>query len=771
MELVLNDDLGFKISDDSFLFLSNPVNAVVNDGQSLNCNFTKHEKTPFAFLGIDGDLISDAGEDGDIQITREFFVSSQDDNTMAMRIILTNNSNKDIGLNKIKAIQVDNENSFLIADGKMADWKVLRFPFNKMDIPSYYKPTTVDKDFEDAVFSQIHAIPGQGCVFDTMNVETRTITSGPITIFQNHKKSDQPKLMFSILGIDNHFVDMRLTTTQDRQNLKEFVIDYNFDGVVVEPGGEISSHWLLIKTDVSEDNLLNAYADAVAKTNNLPERTKESPTVYCSWYFYTFEFTQQHLDDELEFMTQNDTPIDYFQIDDGWMDYYGSYDADPVKFPDGMEAAAQKISDAGMIPGIWLCPFVIDIDSPILKKYPDIYQCKANGEKLLYDTTTNDCYVVDPTRPGAKEFIFETFTKVKDWGYRYFKLDWLRAMYEFDDVVFYDQRVNRAMAYKMTLEWMRQAVGNDCYILGCGGFSDPGNIGLVDGQRICKDVKGMWDGPSETPKSGTLVNIKQNFMRNFSNRFWDVDPDATQIRLRDKPFSPKERKCMGVYHSQGFYTEEEAFSVCIHQYITGGLICLSERFPELQQSRLDMFRHIVPPFGGPAKVLDYDHPDCPTLFLKEIAPTCESLGKWWTLCIGNWEEHDVTRKIKISDLGLDDASTQYAVMEFRNQEFLGLKKADDEIEITIPSHGMRILRITPWDGQSTKLLGTDLHITGGACEIAEFKVENGTATGRIGTKWNYPVKVTVGVPSAGNITVYNEVVPAGQTEFTIRIGE
>ena len=46
------------------------------------------------------------------------------------------------------------------------------------------------KPFEDAVFSVIDAIPGQGVVYNRMNVERRTITSESLAILR-HKESRQ----------------------------------------------------------------------------------------------------------------------------------------------------------------------------------------------------------------------------------------------------------------------------------------------------------------------------------------------------------------------------------------------------------------------------------------------------------------------------------------------------------------------------------------------------------------------------------------------------
>ena len=99
---------------------------------------------------------------------------------------------------------------------------------------------------------------------------------------------------------------------------------------------------------------------------------------------------------------------------------------------------------------------------------------------------------------------------------------------------------------------------------------------------------------------------------------------------------------------------------------------------------------------------------------------------------------------------------------------MGLFGPDDTIEITVPAHGTRVLRLIPWDGEHPKIIGTDCHITGGACEILECTIGTGRIEGKIASKWNYPVVVTAGFPTeAGGITIVKSRVPAGETHFAM----
>ena len=758
----------YTIASADFQIHSDSITVQLEGEQELTAfAFSDEMENPYTLGDARGTVFTDTSNTSGVQVKREIFVSG-DGKRAAIRFAIKNLRDSRMHFNGINILEIDDDASLSVGGGTMAAWKMLRYPFHKNDIPSYFRPTTVDKDFEDAVFSCVGAVPGQGVLYNRLNVGTRTISSGPVLIIRNTQRKEAPLLMLCTMGIEKHFMEMFLTTTDDRQHLASFTVECNFDGIAIDPGEEVNTHWLLISTANHESDLLDVYTGTVAARYNLPPVKRPPLTVYCSWYFYTFNMTEQHVLEELTEIKKKKIPLDVFQIDDGWMNNYGSYQHDPTKFPNGMAFAAKKIKEAGMVAGIWSCPFVIEVDSPILENYPDIHQIDKDGNAIIYDTSINDCYVVDPTSPKASEYFEEIFTRFKEWGYRYFKIDWLRSMYEFNTVRFRNPKVNRAMAYTMALQQIRKILDPDCYVTGCGGLSDPGNFGLVNAQRTCKDVRGIWRGPEEVNKSGAIIHLKQNLLRSYINRFYHSDPDGTQIRIRKTPFFENERKCVGVYQSEGHYTDEEAFTICAQQYLCGGLVMISERFPELQEHRLAMLRHIAPVSAPPARIIDFDTPVCPTLFLTEVTPTCSDLDTWWTLTVGNWEDESVTRTLRIGEEMLPAGADRFAAFEFRTQEFMGVFGRDDEINVIVPAHAVRVVRLTPWDDQSPKILGTDCHITGGACEIAECSFSPTRIDGTVAPKWDYPVVVTAGFPEpAGSAAVVQATVPAGRTQFSL----
>jgi hypothetical protein len=153
--------------------------------------------------------------------------------------------------------------------------------------------------------------------------------------------------------------------------------------------------------------------------------------------------------------------------------------------------------------------------------------------------------------------------------------------------------------------------------------------------------------------------------------------------------------------------------------------------------------------------------------LTAITPECQALGPWHTLSVANWDdEATVTRTITLREIGLAEEAP-CAVFEFHDQTLLGLKGSDDPIELEIPPHGTRLLRIAPYR-QKPLIVGTDLHFSGGGCELAEVTVGEKEIRGQVHTRWDYPVVVSAIWPAGRGVKLTAVTVPAGQKDFILR---
>jgi len=120
-----------------------------------------------------------------------------------------------------------------------------------------------------------------------------------------------------------------------------------------------------------------------------------------------------------------------FQVDDGWEKSVGDWEADPVKFPGGMKATAERIEARGLIPGLWLAPFIAQNGAAVVREHPDWILRTRDGKPVVCGYNNGwdgNYYALDISRPEVEDYLVRLFeTVVEDWGYRYLKLDFLFA--------------------------------------------------------------------------------------------------------------------------------------------------------------------------------------------------------------------------------------------------------------------------------------------------------------------------------------------------------
>ncbi|MEV7003721.1 CBM35 domain-containing protein [Streptomyces sp. NPDC093982] len=127
---------------------------------------------------------------------------------------------------------------------------------------------------------------------------------------------------------------------------------------------------------------------------------------------------------------------EYVNIDAGWwmdwswksqFDEYGRQNADPVRFPSGMKAVADRIHAKGLKPGIYL-PVGLEKGAYNDGKNPIWNADGCTTGDIVYDDlrTTNgwdSAYKIDFSNPCAQKYIDSQAQMFADWGYDFLKLD------------------------------------------------------------------------------------------------------------------------------------------------------------------------------------------------------------------------------------------------------------------------------------------------------------------------------------------------------------
>jgi len=389
--------------------------------------------------------------------------------------------------------------------------------------------------------------------------------------------------------------------------------------------------------------------------------------------------------------------FEYIQIDDGYQPAHGDW-TNNDKFPHGLDWLADYIKDKGFIPGIWVAPFWVVPKAKNYKKHEDII-LKLDENVYVWDISTQE----------ARDWLRNTFSQIKAWGYDYVKIDFLLWAYNS-----LDDRANKYMtkteAYREALKAIREGVGEDTFILGCGAPMLP-SIGIVNGMRIGPDVSTDWH---------VILNcVNPTATRWFYHRkVWDNDPDCLVVR---EPL-----------------TEEQAKAWASLIAISGGMVLESDNMQELPAKRLEIVRKCMPPYGKAGIPLDLDETALPTKWLLTLDRQDAYIVGIFNWDDGRWEklELDLDKILPVAG--------PFLVYNVWDEEFLGERS---KFVFDMPPASCKVLAIVK-KASHPVVLATNRHILAGAIDVDEvsWSRQNHTLAVRHKNVWNKKYTVTIWVP-------------------------
>ncbi|MFT3925263.1 MAG: alpha-galactosidase [Myxococcales bacterium] len=409
----------------------------------------------------------------------------------------------------------------------------------------------------------------------------------------------------------------------------------------------------------------------------------EAEVGWCSWYHYFTKIDEQIIRMNLrEAVRLKPTiPFSLFQIDDGWQSALGDWLLPSKTFPCGMGAMASEIKQAGFRPGLWLAPFVAYPNSRLYAEHPEWFvrdemgaprYAMYNNHWGLFDSAR----ALDLTHPDVQAWLRKLFHTIAHvWGYQFIKIDFLHAAGLPGKR--HDPNVSGAQALRRGLEIIRETVGEDVRVLGCGLPLGPA-IGLVDSNRVGMDVAPYWSNWLSTyvgndyDMMSAKVALRNALTRSFMHRrLWQNDPDC--ILLRD---------------AKTRLTQHEIHSVVTVAALCGGTLLISDDLSLLGPAQRALAQRTLELHARACemrtRVLDLMERDFPTLFL------CEGQGRAY-LAVFNPDDQPVQGRV---DLLRHGALRRYRRKERVSEYWSGASYPvrSGSVELgTIPRHGVRLL--------------------------------------------------------------------------------
>ena len=219
--------------------------------------------------------------------------------------------------------------------------------------------------------------------------------------------------------------------------------------------------------------------------------------------------------ENLDVLGPADLPVDVVQIDDAWQAEVGDWLELSGRFA-SLGDLAGRIRAAGRRPGVWLAPFLATARAAVAREHPDWFPSWAGVN------WNAELRGMDLSRPGPRAYLRETFDRLRALGFDYFKIDFLYA----------GALSANLEAYRSGLRLIRDAIGEDAYLLGCGAPILP-SVGLVDAMRVSADIALHYepsDGPDPCQPSQVGAELSTVGRAWQHGRFWVNDPDCIVAR-------------------------------------------------------------------------------------------------------------------------------------------------------------------------------------------------------------------------------------------------
>jgi hypothetical protein len=458
-----------------------------------------------------------------------------------------------------------------------------------------------------------------------------------------------------------------------------------------------------------------------------PEKIRFKGTLagYCSWYYYYTKVTEQDMIKNLNFFKSNKGyPVNLIQLDDGYQPEVGDFDKIiSEKFPNGMRYLVDNIHDSGYLAGLWIAPFIAQDRSILFKEHPDWFLRDKDDKLILAGINWGSkVYSLDVSKNEVVNHIKSLVqTIIEDWKYDYIKIDFVYAS-EIIGSKYYIPGMTRAEVYRNGVEFIRDQMGDDALLLGCGAPLGP-SIGLVDAMRIGADTAAKW---RIIGKIGDFLHYRLNIalpalkpamlgtiLRNFMhNKLWTNDPDCVVVRTNKSKLNIDEIK----------------FQLTV-MGLSGGMIMFSDDLTLLEEERLRYMKLLLPPYKERALSIDMLKKRDPELFgLYTEAP----IGKRLLLVLLNWKDRRNSIQFKIRDvlttLNASITTSKFYIFDFwKNRLLPGLFGIDEEITISnIAKHGCVYYSIIPIDPnlEIPIIISSNLHITQGCQEITNVEYDD-----------------------------------------------
>ncbi len=466
--------------------------------------------------------------DDNIRIT---VVISDEEDHLAIKYTIDNLSDEELSLDKIitsiDRFAIPKSENYRVFKNGYQSWSLTRsYSLNDKEIASWLSCMNILQDNERNLPSG-HAGAFNSTMFTAIGSDSST---------------------YCVIGQGKPFNQYLYCNWVSTEGIIRLDLVHDFCNVVMSPSAKVRADLIYI---IINNNINQALEKYFLLLKPQMQIRKKVPRGWCSWYYYYTKVSEKIIYENLNYLANKRKYFDIFQLDDGYQTAVGDWLSINNKFPGGLAPIARKIRTMGMVPGVWLAPFIASRKSILYQNHPDWFLHDTDGKPVFAGWNPNwdifgYFYALDTTHPEFQEYIKNVINAmVHEWGFGYLKLDFVYAASLCGKA--YDMSLTSAQRLKLGYTLIRDVAGDKVFILGCGAPLSA-SIGHVDGMRIGPDVAPYWMAKyryniTRDPHAlCTKFAIRSIVNRSQMHRFlWLNDPDCIMLRQTDTKLTPEER--------------------------------------------------------------------------------------------------------------------------------------------------------------------------------------------------------------------------------------
>ncbi|MFA7231561.1 MAG: hypothetical protein WC071_09855, partial [Victivallaceae bacterium] len=327
-------------------------------------------------------------------------------------------------------------------------------------------------------------------------------------------------------------------------------------------------------------------------------------------------------------------------------------------------------------PGLWFAPTIVEPHCRIAQWDYDMLAKGESGHPCLgFSCMGRYGFLLDPTQEKARKFIFDTFTRYADMGYKYFKLDFMGTT--LNAKKFADQSISHSEIQRLIVQPAYEAVKGKASILGCNYHFEGGNK-YVDAVRVGGDIHAQWNSIRHNTAS-----VAARFWCN--KKLWINDPDFALCRGFDTSndpdmtrllpsligIKPDDKDC-AIFTRPLVDVKRKQLEILLSIVLcAGGAVNLSDKMYQLNESGLDLARRAVSAAQGEAAIpLDLFQTELPAYWLQQVK-NCRRV------LLINWNDKPAELVFDLKKHGIDSNNA----VNFWNDQPVAVKNG--RIEVTL----------------------------------------------------------------------------------------